>query len=487
MDDIRQLLIITLGTTYYYFNASGFFIYQYDTNACTWMPSCNYQCEAYNYNSRFLDYSGVWIITNKWGIASTKPVAVKAWIGNAIDAAGVFPIVMYTDNATGHYLGLDKLDTTIGTKMGASYWYLIHDATVTLTSIATYRPSVVDVGCVSKLSDWAGTMSSCATFFKLNNIQIIITMLILTYILRLAQLVNASGSSTSTATTESGTVISAFVIQNEDQPRVQFELFPKLRQLEMRVDGKLLEFTPLSEPDELLSSSLIYSDDHQLILRQRDANSYGISYGESGLQFIVYLRPQFDFLDFVSIIPSTFKDKKKFQGILGGFDGLAYANGTNVSASLNDDQALFTYGELWRTTSDSSLFYYRFQDSHAEHQDLNYRPMFKQDLFQKYANTDRYHMAEEVCRNMTHEQQCMFDVLITNDATMEQMHEKYEMNIQLLDEYIELVTIDIENSELTTSTSNSEITSKPQNSAVKYFTNEIWKITLFLLAVIYYY
>ncbi|CAF1153616.1 unnamed protein product [Adineta steineri] len=281
---------------------------------------------------------------------------------------------------------------------------------------------------------------------------------------RLAQLVNASGSSTSTSTTESGTVISAFVIQNEDQP----------------------QFTPLSEPDELLSSSLIYSDDHQLILRQRDANSYSISYGESGLQFIVYLRPQFDFLDFVSIIPSTFKDKKKFQGILGGFDGLAYANGTNVSTSLNDDQALFTYGESWRTTSDSSLFYYRFQDSHAEHQDLNYRPMFKQDLFQKYANTDRYHMAEEVCRNMTHEQQCMFDVLITNDATMGQMHEKYEMNIQLLDEYIELVTIDIEISELTTSTSNSEITSKPQNSAMKYFTNEIWKIALFVLAVIYY-
>ncbi|CAF4294278.1 unnamed protein product, partial [Adineta steineri] len=84
-----------------------------------------------------------------------KPVAVKAWIGNAIDAAGVFPIVMYTDNATGHYLGLDKLDTVIGLKMGATYWYLIHDTTVTLTSIATYRPSVVDVNYVSKLSDWA--------------------------------------------------------------------------------------------------------------------------------------------------------------------------------------------------------------------------------------------------------------------------------------------------------------------------------------------
>ncbi len=310
---------------------------------------------------------------------------------------------------------------------------------------------------------------------------------------RLARLINESANPVLISSMDNATAILAFVIHNEDQPRVQFELFSKLRLLEIRVDDKLLEFTPLSEPDELLSSSLIYFDDRQLIIRQRDANSYSISYGESGIQFIVYLRPQFDFLDFMSIIPKTFKENSRFQGILGGFEGLAYANGTNVSANLNDDQALFTYGESWRTTSDSSLFYYRFQDSHAEHQDLTYRPIFQHDLFHKYANTSRYQMAEEVCHKMTHLRQCMYDVLITNDVTIGQMHEQYETNIQALEEYIELVTIDIENrvttttvenSETTTSVENSQTTPKPQNTAAKYFVNDAFKIVLLALIVI---
>ncbi|CAF3955554.1 unnamed protein product, partial [Rotaria sp. Silwood1] len=245
------------------------------------------------------------------------------------------------------------------------------------------------------------------------------------------------------------TAIIAFVIRNEDQPRVQFELFSKLRLIEIRVDEKLLEFTPLTEQDELLSSSLIYTDDRQLIIRQSDVNSYSISYGESGIQFIVDVRSQFDFLDLISIIPNTFKEKRKFQGILGGFEGLTYPNGTNVSANLNDDQALFSYGELWRTTNASSLFYYILQDSHAQHQDLNYRPTFQQDLFTMYANTSRFQMAKNICRNMTREQQCMYDILITNDPTLGQIHQTYETTLQVLNEYVELVTIDIENDKTT--------------------------------------
>lgn len=178
-------------------------------------------------------------------------------------------------------------------------------------------------------------------------------------------------------------------------------------------------YTLLSDPDELLSSSLIYSDDRQLIFRQRDRNSFSISYSESGIQFIVYLRPQFNFLDLVStILPNTFKEETKFQDILGGFERLPYQNGTNVSANLHDDQEHFTYAESWHTTSDSSFFYYRFQDTHAQHQDLTSRSLLKQDLFKKYVDTRRYRMAEEACPNMSHEQQCIDDVLITNNATV---------------------------------------------------------------------
>ena len=80
-------------------------------------------------------------------------------MGNAIGAAGVFPIILYADNATGHYIGLDKLDTIPMSNMGASYWYTAHDDTITGESILNYHPSVVDVGCVSQLSDWTGPIS----------------------------------------------------------------------------------------------------------------------------------------------------------------------------------------------------------------------------------------------------------------------------------------------------------------------------------------
>ncbi|CAF3513007.1 unnamed protein product [Rotaria sp. Silwood1] len=297
---------------------------------------------------------------------------------------------------------------------------------------------------------------------------------------RLAPLVNESVSPVSM---NNATAIIAFVIRNEDQPRVQFELFSKLRLIEIRVDEKLLEFTPLTEQDELLSSSLIYTDDRQLIIRQSDVNSYSISYGESGIQFIVDVRSQFDFLDLISIIPNTFKEKRKFQGILGGFEGLTYPNGTNVSANLNDDQALFSYGELWRTTNASSLFYYILQDSHAQHQDLNYRPTFQQDLFTMYANTSRFQMAKNICRNMTREQQCMYDILITNDPTLGQIHQTYETTLQVLNEYVQLVTIDIENDK-TTSMETGKTTPQPEKAAANNFINEIWKIALLALIVL---
>lgn len=124
MDDSNQLLIVTGSTFYYYFNASGFFYYDTLTNQCIWLNSCNYQCEVYNYNSRFLDYVGEWIITYKWGVGAVNYLLVDAWIGNAIDAAGIFPIIMFTDKKTGDYLGLDKLDTVGSSTMGASYWYI---------------------------------------------------------------------------------------------------------------------------------------------------------------------------------------------------------------------------------------------------------------------------------------------------------------------------------------------------------------------------
>ncbi|CAF1648425.1 unnamed protein product [Adineta ricciae] len=181
MDDINQLLIVTAGTTYYYFNASGFYQYNYGSNTCTWLSACNYRCEAYNYNSRFLDYAGEWIVTKKWGIQNMQPVAVQAWIGTAIDAAGIFPIIMYVDNATGHYIGLDKLDAKPAAKIGALYWYIAHDDTKIGESIPKFHPSVVDAGCTNLLSDWTG-INNCEAIMTSKNIPKIILLLFIAYL-----------------------------------------------------------------------------------------------------------------------------------------------------------------------------------------------------------------------------------------------------------------------------------------------------------------
>jgi hypothetical protein len=110
-DVSNQLLIYIIGPNYFYFNRTGYFTEHFNFNQCTWSAACNYQCEIYNYNSRFLDYAGQWIITKKWGIGDVQSIAVQAWIENAINAAGVSPIILYLDMKTGHYIGLDKLDT----------------------------------------------------------------------------------------------------------------------------------------------------------------------------------------------------------------------------------------------------------------------------------------------------------------------------------------------------------------------------------------
>ncbi|CAM4862340.1 unnamed protein product [Rotaria socialis] len=163
---------------------------------------------------------------------------------------------------------------------------------------------------------------------------------------RLARVINVSASPDSVSSIDNATAIVAFVIHHKDQLRVQLELFP------------------------------IYSDEHQLTIRQRDARSISISYGSSGIQFIVYLRPNFNFVDLYSILPSTLKKETNFQGLLGDFNGLVSPDGTIVSAKSDDDKELFYYDESWRTTGASSIFYHRLQDSHARYQDFNYRPIF---------------------------------------------------------------------------------------------------------------
>jgi hypothetical protein len=69
-----------------------------------------------------MDYLGTWTITTKRGFDDVE-VEVTAWAGNAIDAAGVFPSLVYMDATTNHYVGLDKLDPDSTEGGCISYFY----------------------------------------------------------------------------------------------------------------------------------------------------------------------------------------------------------------------------------------------------------------------------------------------------------------------------------------------------------------------------
>jgi len=64
----KKLLALNAGPATFFFNSSGYFFY--DGTSCNWLTFCDFECEVYNYDSRFLDFVGVWTITSKRGIDS---------------------------------------------------------------------------------------------------------------------------------------------------------------------------------------------------------------------------------------------------------------------------------------------------------------------------------------------------------------------------------------------------------------------------------
>lgn len=123
------------GLSDYYFNASGFFLHTTPfagtggKSSCSWLSFCAYECEVYNYDSRFLDYIGTWRVSWKRDIGKYNTSAtrtVRAYAGNAIDAAGVFPVIAYISVEDGGYAGLDKITPAVTDNPDyAYYWYTV--------------------------------------------------------------------------------------------------------------------------------------------------------------------------------------------------------------------------------------------------------------------------------------------------------------------------------------------------------------------------
>jgi hypothetical protein len=138
---------------------------------------------------------------------------------------------------------------------------------------------------------------------------------------------------------------------------------------------------------------------------------------------------------------------------------------------MKDDRTMFFYGESWRTTNETSLFYYYYQTSHATHQNINYRPIFSEELFEKYNGTDRFTMAVENCRTLNDSERCIYDVLITNDPTISNIHKQFETNMDTWNKYVEEVEEDIKNNATTLSPFST--TDLPPSSSSKININNI--------------
>ena len=84
------------------------------------------------------------------------PTVVSAWTGNAFDAFGTAPIILYTGVVGGVsvYIGMDRLDSVPTSNPGSSYWY--NKVVLGAPDFTDYNPSLESLGCPGTTFEWQG-------------------------------------------------------------------------------------------------------------------------------------------------------------------------------------------------------------------------------------------------------------------------------------------------------------------------------------------
>jgi hypothetical protein len=237
------------------------------------------------------------------------------------------------------------------------------------------------------------------------------------------------------------TAIVAFVIKNDNYSKVQFELFNLLNLLEIRINDQPLDsdvfFNPSTINDDEINrlimsmSRTIQFDNNQMSITQSNRTNFKITYSNN-IQFIVTIRDQYDLLNLITILPKSYE--KQCQGLLNDENLLLIEQ--------NDEENFFRFGESWRVKSENTIFKYTSGENYHTHQNLDYRPIFQNQLFRQYENTPRLTMARQTCQTISTEkgqQQCIYDILITNDQTMGELHENFQSNLNEWKDYAALI------------------------------------------------
>ncbi|XP_033112384.1 fibrillin-2-like [Anneissia japonica] len=118
-------------------------------------------------------------------------------------------------------------------------------------------------------------------------------------------------------------------------------------------------------------------------------------------------------LEIVVSIPEEFMNKTK--GLLGVWNGnidddFTYENGSILAAN-SSEHAIFLYGETWRTTQNSSLFYYMQGESWNTFNNLGFTPIFLDEVLASVSTVSQANFTN-ICGT---DVSCLYDGLVTGN------------------------------------------------------------------------
>ncbi len=113
-------------------------------------------------------------------------------------------------------------------------------------------------------------------------------------------------------------------------------------------------------------SRTVRFDNNQLSITQTNQTIFKITYSNH-VQLIIQIRKQYDFLNIVTILPKFYEGH--CQGLLRNMDGdktndFIFQDGQTFLATVEqqNEERLFTFGELWRVSSETTLFAYIYSE-----------------------------------------------------------------------------------------------------------------------------
>ncbi|XP_022101039.1 uncharacterized protein LOC110984815 isoform X2 [Acanthaster planci] len=210
------------------------------------------------------------------------------------------------------------------------------------------------------------------------------------------------------------TIFTAFVAKANDAQKVQMTLNTDGSDVDLRVDDVLFNKTLFVDGKYNLNGTL------QLSVQEVNGTSRYIAYWLNGMS--INVGSVSGILDMVFSAPETFRDGSS-RGLLGVWnndpsddfmrvDGMLQSP-TGAGSSYTEAD-YFTFGESWRTTAATSLFYYEAGESWDTVNDETFMPLFLDDLIAA-ADPAYLTQAQTMCGS---DNQCLYDALATNSLVL---------------------------------------------------------------------